>query len=165
MGVVATQSCSDGVSIGSIPRRRLGRLAQLAAMACALSSATAWAGLSDLPLKERGSSNLVPAPSSSDSNAPDSIDLKSGSLTEPSSTTATLSTDPITRGLLLSDNRAASHGWSFADPTQTLTNAAPKEGAPPLLIPVPTAVSAGAAGLAILALIGASSRLRRRILA
>jgi hypothetical protein len=77
-----------------------------------------------------------------------------------------LSVDPMTRGLLLAGSAPVPGNWTPTD-SGSVNNAAPKstDGAP-LLIPLPTAASAGACGLlAVACLLGARRTLRRRLFA
>jgi hypothetical protein len=61
----------------------------------------------------------------------------------------------------------ATVAWNFSDPTESTSSGLPESRlAPPLLIPLPTAVSAGAWGLLVVAiLMGARRTLRRRLFA
>ena len=78
-----------------------------------------------------------------------------------------LSVDPMTRGILLSDYSSATTNWIPSESTTAVSNALPKSSdAPPLLIPLPTAATAGAWGLAVVAVLLAAKRtLRRRLFA
>jgi hypothetical protein len=74
--------------------------------------------------------------------------------------------DPMVRGILLSGSAPASANWKLSDSTNA-SNASPKlSDSSPLLIPLPTAASAGAGGLILVAvLLGAQRFLRRRLFA
>ena len=86
---------------------------------------------------------------------------------DPSVGTDPLSMDPMSRAEMLSNHQPAIPTWSLTESTDVVHNAIPKPtDAPPLLIPLPIAASAGAWGLAAVAILIASKRtLRRRLLA
>jgi hypothetical protein len=76
-----------------------------------------------------------------------------------------LAADPLAREQLLSENGGL---WRLPEPANVRTDnasAVKVDAAPPLLIPLPNAMYAGAIGLALVAIFGAAKRLRRKIFA
>lgn len=154
-------------------RRQFGKrsLAGLVlVVACAFSSATAAGGIREYS-KENSDSAAEQSSADPDSVAlplrpanpvsdevklvPDRIDSL---LNDPSADNS------FSRSLFLANNPAPS--LEASDKTEVVVPAAsPKTAKSPLLIPLPTAISAGMSGLIALALLLAPRRLRRRILA
>jgi hypothetical protein len=142
------------------------------ATSCVLSSAGAQAGLREYSAQDEdsiGSANSVIARPASNTlpplNAHLNDDIKSVFKPIESYLNSSLTTDLSSPSLVLSDNSGGSTPAVAGDDTAPTKPIAPKSQNPlPLLIPLPTAVSAGACGLSVLALLLSSPRLRRILL-
>jgi hypothetical protein len=158
----------------SKPRRHFGKQSMasfVVVAACAFTSATASAGIreysEDNPNSAAqqtssfaGSVMATYSPVRPDSDAgkfaPGRIDLL---LSDPSADNS------FSRSLFLANNPTPAVARGIDKSVAELPGAAPKSGKNALLIPLPTAISAGTSGLIALALLLAPQRLRRRLLA
>jgi hypothetical protein len=154
-------------------RRHFGKRSMaglVVAVACALSSASATAGIreysKDSPDSSAQQTSPVPGsvtvPLSPVSATSDDVKFSPGRvdllLSDPAADNS------FSRSLYLATNSAPSPATG-AKVAAELPSAAPKSGKNPLLIPLPTAISAGTCGLIALALLLAPKRLRRRLVA
>ncbi|HET6248968.1 MAG TPA: hypothetical protein VFE47_14825 [Tepidisphaeraceae bacterium] len=135
------------------------------ASVCVLSSASAKAGLSEnSPGIDFPSSPVALQLISPEGGASASVADANLRPVMPVASNDPLAIDPPARDALLTQNSVLCR---LPDPTTAaVINATPKTDAtPPLLIPLPTAISAGAIGLAALGIFGAAKRFRRRLFA